>query len=145
MSDSMKHQSLRIFVRSRIVLLATLACMVFLASCKTTSEAATAARQLASISSDLVSYYKDLSTQIDQTIVLQEIQQAVLGVPDDDDSYHALLDVKKEIGKRAAVAQALSNLAAAYGTLAGSKASSDASAAATKLGDGLHPSTTRRG
>jgi hypothetical protein len=111
--------------------------MVFLASCKTISEAAAAAKQLASTSSDLSSCYKDLSTQIDETIVLQEIQQAVFGVPYDDDSYHVLLDVKKEIGKRAAVAQALSNLAAAYGTLAGLKAPSDASAAATKLGDGL--------
>jgi hypothetical protein len=133
----MTHSWLRISFRSRIAPLAILICMFFVSSCKTATEAAAAVKQLARTSSDLSLYYEGLSTQIDQTILLQEIQQAVLDVPYDDNSSQALLDVKKEIGKRIAVAEALSGLAAAYGTLAGLKASSDASTAATKLGDAL--------
>ena len=122
---------------STIVPLAASACMFFLSSCKTTPEATAAARQLASAASELSSYYMDMSTEVDETIVLNEIQQAVFDVPFPDGARTPLIDIKNEIGKRAAVAQSLSNLASAYGNLAGSTAPSDASTAASKLGSEL--------
>ncbi len=122
---------------SHVVLLAAVMCTVLLSSCKTTDEAAAAAKKLSTTSSDLCSYYKDLSTQVDDTIVLNEIQHAVFGVPFEDQDRAQLTDMKAEIKKRADLAQSLSNLASAYGTLAGSKAAGDASTAATKLGTEL--------
>jgi hypothetical protein len=106
---------------SHMVLLATLACTILLSSCKTTDQAAAVAKKLSTTSSDLCSYYKDLSTQIDDTIVLNEIQHAVFGVPFEEQDRAQLTDTKAEIKKRADLAQSLSNLASAYGTLAGFK------------------------
>jgi hypothetical protein len=121
----------------RVAFAAALTCTVLLSSCKTSDQAAAAAKQLSSTSTDLCSYYKDLSTQVDDTIVLNEIQHAVFGVPFEDQDRAQLTDMKAEIKKRADLAQSLSNLASAYGTLAGSKAAGDASTAANKLGTEL--------
>jgi hypothetical protein len=120
-----------------MVLLATLVCTVLLSSCKTTDRAAAVAKELSTASGDLCSYYKDLSTQIDDTVVLNEIQHAVFGVPFEDQDRAQLTDMKKEITKRAELADSLSKLASSYGALAGSNAASDASTAASKLGTEL--------
>ncbi len=127
----------RNFLRPKFVTLAAFACVLLLSSCKTASDAAAAAKQLTGTAHDLSTYYQDLSKQMDDTIVLNEMQQAVFGVPLGDSDRTELLDIKKEIGKRAAMADSLSKLASAYGDLAGSKASSDAATAASKLGTEL--------
>ena len=131
-----KHSQRR-HLHSRLVLLATLVCVVLLSSCKTTDDAASAAKELSSTSADLCAYYKDLSAQVDDTVVLNEIQHAVFGVPFEDQDRAQLADMKNEIKKRADLADSLSKLASDYGTLAGSKAPGDASTAANKLGSEL--------
>jgi len=123
--------------RSMILALAALTCMVLLSSCKTVSQATAAAKQLAGTASELSSYYSEMSTEVDETIALNEVQQAVFDVPFPDNDRAVLIDIRSELGKRATMARSLSKLASAYANLAGSTAPSDASTAASKLGNEL--------
>lgn len=104
-----------------------------LLACKTTSEATSAAAKLASTSQQLSDYYTDLSNQVDDTVALNQLQSAMLGVPFDDSDRQRLSTTKEELGKRAAMAKALGTLASAYSALAGSKSGTDIGNAASDL------------
>jgi hypothetical protein len=131
------RRRLQIGIGRLMMVFAALTCIVLLFSCKTTSQAAAAAKQLAGTASELSSYYNEMSTEVDETVALNEIQQAVFDVPFPDSGRTVLIDIKRELGKRATMAQSLSKLASAYANLAGSTAPSDASTAGSKLGSEL--------
>jgi hypothetical protein len=111
--------------------------LVLLTACKNTTEAVAAARQLNAVSTNLLSYYDDLSTQLNDTILLNQVQSAMDKVPFGNEDRAQIIDVKSEIGKRAAMARSLSTLARAYGKLASSAADADASTAASTLANEL--------
>ncbi len=121
----------------RVVLPAILVCVVVLCACKVTTDAAAAAKELGAAAQDLSHYYKGLADQVEDTIDLNQIEEAVFGVPFGESDQAKLLDIKKEIDKRGEMAKALSSLAEAYGDLAGSKIAGDAGTAASALGDKL--------
>ena len=106
---------------------------VFLSACKTTTDAAAAAKQLNTVATKLAAYYDDLSKQLDDTVELNELQSVIYKIPFSDADRAQIIDVKNEISKRAAMAYCLADLATAYANLAGSKASGDASTAASAL------------
>lgn len=122
---------------SRVMILPVLTCLFLLSSCKGLSDAAAAADQLKGTAHELSLYYKDLAGQVDNTVALNQIQQAVFGVPFEQSDRDKLLEIRNEIDKRAAMARTLSKLAAAYASLAGSTISTDAGTAASELGDKL--------
>ena len=99
--------------------------------------AGAAAKQLNTVATNLGAYYDDLSTQLDDTIQLNQLQSVIYKIPFSDADRASIIDVKSAISKRAAMAHCLADLATAYGNLAGSTASSDASTAASALADDL--------
>ncbi len=111
-----------------VLLLASL-----LLACKTTSEATSAAAKLTSTSQQLSDYYTDLSSQVDDTVALNQLQSAMLGVQFDESDRQRLSITKEELGKRAAMAKAMGTLASAYSALAGSKSGTDIGNAASDL------------
>jgi hypothetical protein len=106
---------------------------VLLSACKTTTDAAAAAKQLNTVATNLAAYYTELSTQLDDTVELNELQSVIYKIPFTDGDRAQIIDVKNEILKRATMAHCLADLATAYGNLAGSKANADASTAASAL------------
>lgn len=110
---------------------------LFVSACKTTTDAAAAAKQLNTVATNLAAYYGELSTQLDDTVELNQIQSVIYKIPFNDADRALIIDVKSEIAKRAAMAHSLADLATAYGNLAGSTASSDASTAASALANDL--------
>ncbi|MGC2108629.1 MAG: hypothetical protein WA655_03880 [Candidatus Korobacteraceae bacterium] len=124
-------------VGRRPLFLALVLIFLFASACKTTKDAAAAATQLNTAATKLAAYYDDLSAQLDDTVRLNELQAAFYPIPFTDADRAPILEVKSEIGKRAAMAHSLANLATAYGNLAGSTASADASTAASSLANEL--------
>ncbi len=110
---------------------------VFLSACKTTTDANAAAKQLNAIAGQLCNYYDDLSKQLNETVQLNELLQAIYSIPFDSAARAQVLQAKAEIDKRSAIAHAMADMAAAYSKLAGSDASADASKAASSLADEL--------
>ena len=105
-----------------------------LTACKTSQEAANAASQLTNISQQLTAYYTDLSSQVTDTITLDEMHSQLMFQTSMDSSVKAELDTtERELAKRVAMSQSLGKLAAAYAGLADSKAASDISTAASGL------------
>jgi hypothetical protein len=119
--------------RFLVLALPALVLASLLLACKTTSEATSAASRLTTTSQQLSDYYTDLSTQVDDTVALNQMQFAMLGVPFDDADRTRLNTTKTELGKRAAMAKALGALASAYSALAGSKSGTDIGNAASDL------------
>ncbi len=118
---------------SLILTLAAVMVVGVVSGCETSTAATNAANQLTKVSQQLADYYTDLSSQVDDTIALNQIQAELLGLPFDDSDHARLNTTKQEIGKRAAMAKALGALAAAYATLAGSKSAADIGTAASNL------------
>lgn len=104
-----------------------------LTACKTSVDAIPAANQLTTVSQQLTAYYTDLEQQIADTVVLNQIQATMLGLPFDDSDRAQLETTRQELDKRANMAKAVATLAAAYSALAGSKSGADISAAAGDL------------
>ena len=126
-----------LLVRKLPVCLLLLLIFVFLSACKTSTDAAAAAKELSAVSSQLDKYYDDLEKQLDDTVRLNELQQAIYGIPFDSDLRAKMMDTKSEIAKRDKMADCLGKLADAYAKLAGSTASADASTAASGLATAL--------
>jgi hypothetical protein len=112
-------------------------CPILLLSCHTSDDATAAAKQLATTSNDLASYYGTLSQIVTADIALNDLQKALQGVPFDDQLRDTLMMTSSELQQRAAMAKALQDLSAAFSNLSGSTAPSDVSDAATKLGTEL--------
>lgn len=123
--------------RAVSIYLALVLTFVCLSACKTTTDAAAAAKQLNTVATNLAAYYDELSTQLDDTVELNQLQSVIYKIPFTDEDRTLIIDVKGEITKRAAMAHSLADLATAYGNLAGSTASSDASTAASALANEL--------
>lgn len=81
----------------------------------------------------LASYYTNLSSQVENSITLEDAQEVVMNLPARPEAVAALDTTKNELEKRGAMARALGNLASAYARLANSKAATDTSAQATVL------------
>jgi hypothetical protein len=121
--------------------LSTAALLVLFAlftACKTSPEAVSAANQLTAVSQQLTAYYTDLEQQVTDTITLNLIQAEVM--PDQavdpkqqSDIQAALIVTRQELAKRVAMAKAMGTLAAAYASLAGSKAAADIGTAASGM------------
>src|ERR1700744_6796157 len=118
-------------------LLLLVSCLLVVPACKTQTEATAAAHQLNKAASDLEAYYGDLCTQLDETVTLNEVQSAIDKIPFGSEDRTQILDVRGEISKRAAMAHSLTDLANAYGNLAGSSAGADAATSASALADEL--------
>ena len=119
----------RILLLSFVVLFSSL-----VVSCKTSDDALAAAKQMTATSKDLGDYYGALSKVVDDSIKLNEIQAALLSVPFNDQDRAQLSTTMQEIQKRADMARALQGVTFAFSQLSGSKAPSDVSDAASKLG-----------
>jgi hypothetical protein len=102
-----------------------------LTACKTSQEALSAANQLANVSQKLSAYYTDLSKQTEDSISLNQIQEAVMELPAAPRAQAELETTRLELAKRAALANSMNNLAIAYAELAGSKSVSDIATAAS--------------
>lgn len=113
--------------------IAALLALGILSACQTSPQATIAAQQLTNTSQQLTNYYADLTNQIEDTITLNQIQAEMLGLPFDDSDRARLNTTEQELAKRAAMAKAMGDLAAAYSALAGSKAPTDIVTAATEL------------
>lgn len=110
---------------------------VFLSACKTATDATAAAKQMNTVATNLAAYYDELSTQLDDTVELNQLQSVIYKIPFADADRALIIDVKSQISKRAALANSLADLSTAYGNLAGSTASADASTAASALANEL--------
>jgi len=126
-------------VRRRLPVYLVLLLIFTLASgCKTTKEAEDASKQLDTSATQLCAYYDDLAKQVDETVQLNELLQVMYDyIPFTDQARATLADIKTEINRRSAMAHSLSDLAGAYGKLAGSDVSKDASDAASSLATDL--------
>ncbi len=120
-----------------LVLLVCTCGLTFLISCKTASQAAASAHQLNTVATTLAAYYDGLAAQLDDTVVLNQVQGAIYGISFSEQDRAQILAVREEIGKRAAMAHALADLATAFGNLAESKTGGDASSSASGLADEL--------
>jgi hypothetical protein len=110
---------------------------VCLSACKTTDDAASAAKQLSIVATRLDAYYDDLSKQLDDTVRLNELLQVMDGIPFGDADRARILVAKAEIHKRAGMAHSLADLASAYSNLSSSTAKADASTSASDLATAL--------
>ena len=120
-------------VGRHVTVLLVLLCPLYLLSCRTSDDAKAAAQQLATTSNDLANYYSALSTIVSTDVDLNELQNALEGVPFADSDRALLTDTSAELQKRADVAKALQGLSAAFTNLTGSTAPADVSDAASKL------------
>lgn len=104
-----------------------------LAACKTSDDATAAAAQLTKTSQALSAYYSGLTDQVQQSIALNQLQESVMELPAKPEAQAALETTRVELRKRSAIADSLAAVATAYSGLAGSKAASDISTAASGL------------
>jgi hypothetical protein len=102
-----------------------------LTACETSQEALSAANQLTNVSQKLSAYYTDLAKQTGDSVSLNQIQEAVMDLPAAPQAQAELETTRVELGKRAALANSMNNLAVAYAGLAGSKAAGDIADAAS--------------
>ena len=86
---------------------------------------------------DLGDYYSALTQVIDDTVKLNELQTAVLGVPFIASDRAQFADTEQELQKRAEMARAVQGVVSAFSQLSGSNALADVSDAASKLGQDL--------
>lgn len=107
--------------------------LAFAGACKTTSDAAVVATQLASTATALSNYYTALHTEIIDTDQLNSLEQGVVGVPYDQQTRALILDSADEIQKRIELANNLAILATSLTQLATSTGAADASTAAGNI------------
>ncbi len=124
-------------VRRALLLL----CSLFLLSCQTSDDAVAAAKQLATTSTDLAAYYGALSRMVTDDIALGGLQNTLLPhgtvLPFPESNRTILNTTASELQKRANLARSLQEVSTAFSSLTGSKAATDVSNAASKLGTEL--------
>lgn len=108
-------------------------CAILLPSCRTSDDAAAAAKQMATTSADLAAYYSSLSQIAASDIALSELQTSLQGVPFSDTDRTIMSDTASELQKRADVAAALQGVSTAFSNLTGSTVPTDIDSAASKL------------
>lgn len=111
--------------------------IAFFVACKVSDDATAAAQQMAATSTTLTDYYGAIADSLTDTIALNELNESLLGVPFGDADRKQIETARAEILKRRDLAQALARLSTSFGTLTGSKASTDVATAATALGNEL--------
>jgi len=121
-------------IRPTLRAVAVLLAFASITACKTSTEGAAAAAQLAHTSQQLSSYYADLENQVADTVTLKQIQSEVMFESTFDSAIEKQLDqTRSELAKRQALAAAMGNVAVAYAALAGSHAAEDIGAAVSGL------------
>jgi hypothetical protein len=135
----LQHFRLRNFIRKNAARLLLLHIFLLGAavSCRTSQDTKTAASRLAGTAEDLHLYYVSLSKVVEQHEKLERLQNALLGVPLDQQDLNQLKTAHEEIEKRAEVAKSLAELAQAYSELANSQAAEKAAQSAENLGSAL--------
>lgn len=131
-----KWFSLRILGKRFLVSLIA-ALLVLFPACKVADDATAAGQQMAATSAALNNYYGAIADSLTDTISLNELNQSLLGVPFGDADRKQIETARGEILKRRDMAQALARLSTSFGTLTGTKASTDVATAATALGNEL--------
>ncbi|HZU10212.1 MAG TPA: hypothetical protein VFA02_09945 [Pseudacidobacterium sp.] len=106
-------------------------------SCRTSQDAQTAATRLTATAEDLHLYYVSLSKVVEQHEKLERLQNALLGVPLDQQDLDQLKTAHEEIEKRAEIAKSLADLAQAYSELTNSQAAEKVALSAENLGSAL--------
>ncbi|HVO78425.1 MAG TPA: hypothetical protein VMT39_00260 [Candidatus Bathyarchaeia archaeon] len=113
---------------------AALLLFVTFPACKTSTEGVAAATQLTRTSQQLSAYYGDLSSQVQDTVALKQIQADVMfGSPFDSSIQNELDETRRELAQRQALAVAMGNVATAYAALAGTNSAADIGSAASGL------------
>jgi hypothetical protein len=115
-------------------------CLVLLAGCKTSQDAASAATQMSATAKSLSDYYAALGVILSDTDQIYSINDKLYSKPYSDESRKALKTTQAELAKRVELAADLSTLAGDFAKLTGSKAPTDVAAACSKLqteADGL--------
>jgi hypothetical protein len=132
------RKSLSLGTLGKGLLVISIAVMLALfAACKVSDDASAAAQQMAATSAALTKYYDAIADSLTDTIALNELNESLLGVPFGDADRKQIEAARAEILKRRDLAQALTRLSTSFGTLTGSKASTDVATAATALGNEL--------
>ena len=117
------------------------ACLLLLVAaipaCKVADDANAAAQQMTATSTELGKYYRALEKTLTDTIALNELNQALLGVPFGEEDRKQIEDARSEIRKRQHIARALTHLSESMNAFVDSKSSSDVESSATDLGNEL--------
>jgi hypothetical protein len=141
MANTVRELEARLTSR-RLPLLLCVLSSISLFSCHTSDDAAAAAKQLATTSTDLANYYSALSQIVAADISLGNLQNSLLPhaevLPFPDANRALLNTTSSELQKRADIAKSLQELSAAFSNLTGSTAPTDVSTAASKLGTELN-------
>lgn len=106
-------------------------------SCKTADDARAVAAQMSATAHNLHDYYDAMMEVVEQHEKLEHLQNALLGVPLDEQDIAQLKTARDELEKRADMAQSLAELSEAFSALAKSKAPEDVSQSAANLGNAL--------
>ena len=114
-----------------------LAVLSLAVSCKTSDDAIALAAQMTAAANSLCDYYAALAQIVDNHAKLERLQNATTGVPFEQQDMAQLQSVQSDLQKRADMARALANLAAAFTGLSGSTAPTDVSNSAANLGNEL--------
>ncbi len=119
-----------------------LLCGCSLTACRTSQDADAAASQMTGTAAALDAYYRTLADGVTGNIRFNELDAVFSQVPFDAQSRKPLEDTRAELLQRAAMAQQMERLAAAFSSLTNSSAPADAqdaaSALASQVGQ-LHP------
>ena len=123
----------RRFQRFCRMLLVLVVCMFAAAGCKTSTDARAAATQLTATAKALGDYYTALECMVEKSDQLYSLQEALGGAGYDAETRQHVLNVKSEMGKRAALSRTFISIAASFAGLSGSTAATDVPASAAKL------------
>lgn len=110
-----------------------LASCCLVSGCKTSKDAAEAAKQMSETAKALCDYYGAVRVIFEQMDELYELNHELYAKPYTAEAQKKLKDNEAELAKRAALASELSDLAGSFSNLTGSTGSKDAAASAGKL------------
>ena len=120
-------------VATSVLTLSALLAVGLFSACETSTEAANAATQLTHVSQQLSDYYTGLSSQMDDTITLNQIQAELMVLPFDDSDHNRLNTTNRSWTSALPWPSSLGTLATAYAALAGAKSATDIGNAASAL------------
>jgi hypothetical protein len=110
-----------------------LACLTVFTGCKTSQDAAEAAKQMSATAKSLSDYYAALHTILTETEQIYALNEQLLAKPYTAETRQHLKNDEDALAKRAAFAKDFSTLADEFAKLTGSTAAADVSASADKL------------
>jgi hypothetical protein len=108
-------------------------CLVLIAGCKTSEDAAAAATQMSATAKSLSDYYAALSTILSDTDRIYSLNETLYSKPYSAESRQELKTTQAELAKRITLAADLSTLAGSFAKLTSSTAPADVAAAGNNL------------